>query len=286
MASFYNRATLSYNGKSVNSNVTQGEITAVLTATKNAVTDSYTEGSEIVYIVNAVNSGAAPFTGVTLTDDLGAYEHDAGTLTPLEYVDGSVKVFVDGVLQNTPTVTAGPPLTVTGLDVPAGGALTVVYAARTNEYAPITEGGEITNTAVLSGTGIADLSASAVVNALTDPELTITKSVFPTTVAENGTVTYTFVIENHGVSPAGEDVGVTVTDLFDPALSGMNVTYNGTPWAAGTGYTYEEATGNFATVPGEITVPAATAAQDPATGAWSVEPGSAVITVTGTIQAV
>ena len=51
----------------------------------------------------------------------------------------------------------------------------------------------------------------------------------------------------------------------------------------GTQYTYDPATGAFATVPSNITVPAATFTQDPVTGAYSVIPGTATLTVTGTI---
>ena len=53
--------------------------------------------------------------------------------------------------------------------------------------------------------------------------------------------------------------------------------------SAGTGYTYDEATGQFATVPGIITVPAATYTQDPVTGEYTTTPGLATLTVTGTI---
>ena len=48
-------------------------------------------------------------------------------------------------------------------------------------------------------------------------------------------------------------------------------------------YNYNEATGQFNTVPGQITVPAATYTQDPVTGVWSVMPGTVVLTVTGTV---
>ena len=47
MAIFYNQATLSYNGGTVNSNITSGEIIEVLSATKTAVTDVYSDGSDI-----------------------------------------------------------------------------------------------------------------------------------------------------------------------------------------------------------------------------------------------
>jgi hypothetical protein len=75
---------------------------------------------------------------------------------------------------------------------------------------------------------------------------------------------------------------VTVTDVFDPALGLISVTLNGTALAEGTGYTYDEATGTFATVPGMITVPAATYTQQ-ADGSFEVIPGEAVLVVTGTI---
>ncbi|MEI3048770.1 MAG: hypothetical protein V8T65_12065 [Roseburia inulinivorans] len=48
-----------------------------------------------------------------------------------------------------------------------------------------------------------------------------------------------------------------IIDTFDPILSNIAVSYNGTALAAGTDYTYNEATGLFATTAGRITVPAA-----------------------------
>jgi hypothetical protein len=48
-------------------------------------------------------------------------------------------------------------------------------------------------------------------------------------------------------------------------------------------YQYEEGTGLFTTVPGQFLVPAASYTQDPITGAYSVTPGVATLTVTGTI---
>ena len=53
--------------------------------------------------------------------------------------------------------------------------------------------------------------------------------------------------------------------------------------AEGTQFTYDEATGLFTTVAGEITVPAATYTTNPETGAVVVAPGVSTLTVTGTI---
>ena len=100
--------------------------------------------------------------------------------------------------------------------------------------------------------------------------------------ADNGRVTYTFLIQNSGNEAIVATDNASVTDTFDPILTDLVVTFNGTVLAEGTGYTYNAATGQFATVPGAITVPAATYTQD-ATGAYTTTPGIATLTVTGTI---
>ncbi len=283
MATFYNQATLSYRGSVLASNVATGEIVETLSASKTAVTEEYTQGTAITYAINVLNSGAAPFTGLTVTDDLGAYAFGDVTLTPLEYESGSVKLFVNGVLQTSPAVTAGPPLVFSGIAVPAGGVATLVYTATANEFAPPTEGSSITNTAVVSGGGLTSVTVSATVPAASEPALSIYKSVSPASVPENGQVTYTFEIRNAGGAATVQTDEVTVADTFDPLLSDLTVTVDGTARTAPADYTYDEASGLFRTVTGTLTVPAATYSQDPATGAWSAEPGVTVLTVTGTI---
>jgi len=282
MATFYNQATLSYSGGVVNSNITTGEIIEVLSASKTAVVNEYSQGSDVTYVINIVNSGNTAFTGLTVTDDLGAYTFGAETLRPLDYVEGSVNYFINGVIQPTPTVTSGNELVISGINVPAGGVVTLIYTARVNNFAPPSVGGEIVNTAVVSGGGITDITVTETVTAAVEPLLSITKSVSPSTVAENGQITYTFVIQNIGNTAATATDNVVVTDTFDPILSGLSVTYNGTAWTSPDNYTYDETTGQFTTVLGEITVPEATYAQD-AAGNWVIDPGVAVITVTGTI---
>ena len=74
-----------------------------------------------------------------------------------------------------------------------------------------------------------------------------------------------------------------VTDTFDPVLSNLAVSYNGTAWSDPANYSYNAATGTFATQEGQITVPAATFTQDATTGEWTVTPGAGTLTVTGTI---
>lgn len=151
MATFRNQATLSYNGSSTTSNVVVGEITQVLSAAKNAVVDSYQVDDRLTYVVSITNAGAAPFIGLTVTDDLGTYELGTETRTPLTYVEGSVTLYQNGVLQEAPAVTAGAPLVVSGINVPAGGNVVLIYQARVNEFADPGAEGTITNTATVTG---------------------------------------------------------------------------------------------------------------------------------------
>ncbi len=283
MATFFNQATLSYSGGTVNSNIATGEIIEVLSATKIAATDSYTPGSDITYAVNIVNSGAVAFNGLTLNDNLGEYTFGTGNVQPLEYVGGSVRLFVNGVLQATPTVTGTNPLTVTNINIPENGVATLLYTARVNNFANPEAGGTIINTATINGGGITEITVDETITADSAPNLAINKSVSPTTVTENGQITYTFTINNIGNAVADATDNVIITDTFNPILSNITVTYNGTTWTEGVNYTYNQATGLFATNIGQITVPAATYTQDTTTGIWTTDPGVATVTVTGTV---
>ena len=283
MATFTNQATLRYNGNVVNSNITTGELIEVLSATKTAVIDTYNQGSDITYVINIVNSGAVAFSGLSISDNLGEYTFGTGTLVPLDYVDGSVRYYVNGVLQPAPTVAAGPPLVISGLTVPANGVTTIIYVASANQYAPLDLEGVVTNTAVISGGGITGITVTETVTPESGARLTVAKSMCPTTITENGTVTYTFIVQNTGNTPALAADNVGITDTFNPILTDITVTFNDVVWASPANYTYDETTGEFATVPGQMTIPAAVYNQDPVTGEWIVEPGVGVLTVTGTV---
>ena len=278
MAIFTNQATLVYNGGSTNSNIAVGEILEVLSADKTAVEGSYAPGELVTYVITIRNTGTAAFTGLTVTDDLGG-----GANAPLTYEAGTALYFVNGVLQAAPTVTAGPPLVFTGITVPGNGDAVIVYQARANSFAAPGVDGTITNTVTITGGGLtAPVTATETVIAAVGPDLTITKTITPAQVADNGRVTYTFLIQNSGNEAIVATDNASVSDTFDPILTDLVVTFNGTVLAEGTGYTYNAVTGQFDTVPGVITVPAATYTQTPA-GQYTTTPGIATLTVTGTI---
>ena len=282
MATITNQAALSYNGVTTLSNIAVGELVEVLTATKTAADTTYTAGGVKTFVISLVNSSAAALTGLTVTDTLGSYTFSGNTLYPLTYVTGSLLYYVNGALQATPTVTAAAPLTVTGVTVPAGAML--IYTARVNEYAPLGVEDSITNTAAITGGGLtSSVTATETINASAAPQLAISKSISPTMVAENGTLTYTLTLQNRGNTAANAGDELVITDTFDPILKNLTVRFNGTLWTQGVHYTYDETTGTFATVVGALTVPAATFTQDAATGVFTVDPGTSELTITGSL---
>ena len=283
MATFTNFATLSYNGGSTTSNIVTGQLLETLTVSKLAVMDDYTARDDVTYVVTLRNSGTAPLAGLTVTDDLGAYLFEENTVYPLEYTDGSIHYYINGVLQAAPVVANVQPLTVTGISVPAGGNVMLIYEAAVTNYAPLDVEDTITNTVAVSGGGLtAPLTASETIGTEDRADLTISKSVSPDVVTDNGQLTYTFVIANYGNTAAVATDDVVVTDGFDPILNPISVTFEGAAWAETVNYTYDEATGAFATLPGQITVPAATYTQN-SDGTWTVNPGTVTLVVTGTV---
>ena len=249
-----------------------------------ALNSNYEPGDNVTYVINIVNSGTAALTGLTLKDDLGAYTLDANTHVPLTYVEDTIQYFINGVSQASPVVTIAGGLSVTGLSVPAGGNTTLLYETKVNDYANPTALSTITNTANLSGDSLYnDLSASATITAAATTNLSISKSVCPDSVVENGQLTYTFVIQNTGSLAAQASDNVVISDTFDPILNPITVTFDNVTWTVGTNYSYDTTTGVFNTIAGQITVPAATYTQNPATGIWTLTPGVSVLKVTGTV---
>ena len=279
MAVFTNFATLSYKGGTRNSNTVTGEIMETVSVQKTAVSTGYGAGDTLSYAVSLVNAGPADVSGLTVTDDL-----DGVMLYPLAYVVGTARLIADGALQPAPAVTAGPPLVFTGIAIPAGGSAVLVYEADVTGYAPLAPDSEITNTVTVTGGGVSvPLTASATVGSLDSAELFISKALSPCVVPANGEITYSFELTNTGNTEAGAADEAVVSDNFDPILTNIAVSFNGAAWTRAVQYSYDEATGAFATLPGQITVPAASYTQN-ADGTWTVEPGTATLTVSGTIK--
>ena len=155
-----------------------------------------------------------------------------------------------------------------------------------NAYAPLASGSTITNTVTVTADAPCvegPITATATVTVSDYTALSIAKSVCPEVVAGCDEVTYSFIIQNSGNLPVEATDDLIVSDTFSPALTNVTVTLGETPLTEGTDYTYDPETGVFTTLPGAITVPAATFVQDPVTGIVTTTPGVAVLNVSGII---
>ena len=171
-------------------------------------------------------------------------------------------------------------MVISGINVPANGNATIIFDAKVNQYAPLSQVSNIINQATVYGEGIANnLVVTEQINTEKVSDLSISKSLSPTTVTENGQINYTFTIENYGNTAATATDDIVLTDTFNPALSNISVKFNNVLWTSPENYTYNESTGEFATVSGQITVPAATYTQSVENGSWEVTPGVSTVTV-------
>ena len=286
MATFTNQALLTYNNTRTLSNVTTGTIAESLTAQKSSLQSSYAAGDRITYVLSLQNSGAAAQSGLTVTDDLGAFtpSGEKQAVFPLTYDEGSAALFVDGVKQTAPAVQSAEPLTFTGISVPAGGSAVLIYSAQINAYAPLGSGSAVTNTATVSGDGLAEPVESSFTLPVTEaPYLTVEKTLSPLTVVPDQRITYTFVINNYGNTDADAGANVSISDTMTPPLTDLTAEYNGAPWTEGTEYTYSPQTGEFVSAAGAITVPAATYETLP-DGTVSTTPGIVTLVIEGTVM--
>jgi len=199
------------------------------------------------------------------------------TLYPLTFV-GPVLYYVNGVpnANIVPTQTT-PTLILTIPSIPAFGNATLVYEVNVNQYAPLGVQDSIINRVAI--TELVGITATATIFTEDIPQLAITKSISPNPIIDNQTATYTFIIENYG-NTASTDV--VLTDTFNPIISNVAVSADGTPLVLNTDYTYNGGTGLLTTIAGSLTVPAGTIAQD-ASGVVTVTPGAITVVVTGTV---
>lgn len=285
MATFYNQATLTFDGRTLTSNQTEGEVVTRVTLTKRTVSSDYGPDDNIVYALTLVNTDNTAKSNITLTDNLGRFTPPVGPeVVPLSYVGGTVLYYQNGILQPTPTVIAGPPLVISGIDIPAGGNVIILYEVQANEFAPRGEDAVINNEAVAAGSNLCDeLTDTAQIPTRDEPELSIAKAICPDTVSCGEAVTYTFIIQNTGNTAVVVTDDLIISDLFNPAIKDIAVLLNGVMLTEGIGYSYNEDTGEFATIGGAVSVPAATFTRDPETGVVNTTPGVAILTVTGII---
>ena len=200
-----NQATANFNGLTLGTPFfdTSPQVTNTVSAPSLTLAKSHTGsfigGQATTFTLDVSNVGNLGTDGstVTVTDPF-----PASSFTSLANAGG------DG----WSCAIAGLTLTCTRSDVLAGGNSypPILVDATVQDPAPAT----VTNTATVSGGGSAPATGSDGGGASGLADVSITKSVTPTTVFNGNTVTYTLTVQNAGPSSAQD---VTVDDPIDPA---------------------------------------------------------------------
>lgn len=265
------------------SNIASTSLQGPLSVSKSVLENAYRADGDLTYMITLSNTGAVPLTNIVITDDLGTYAvSETLSVTPLFY-RGPTQLYINGVFSTN--LTPAPGINSIAFTIPslaAGANAMLIYKVDVDDYARLDVGASILNTAVVTATGMSeDVTVESAVPVDDYADISITKAMSPNPVTDGSTLTYTFTIQNYGNTAA---TNVILSDAFSPAPSPISVSVNGVP-VPETDYTYA---GGLLTLPSEgaaqsITVPAATFLQDAATGQVTVNPGTAVILVAGTI---
>lgn len=280
-----NQASINYqyNGQTATavSNVATATLTEALSAEKVSVEQVYRLGEELTFSASFANSSGAALTNVTVSDDLGSYQYGTSTLTPLTFVEPAI-LFVDGVFSgNIAGTVSESSVTFIIPTLASGSRAQIIYKAAVNNYAQLVEGSQIINTVSITANGMANpVTASNTVTVDNYADVTITKSMTPSSVTDGEALTYTFVINNYGNAEA---TNIVLVDSFDPAPENIVVQVNGVT-VPSTDYSY---TGGVLTLPSggtyTLSLPASTITQSIVDGLVTVTPSSLTVTVTGTI---
>ena len=279
-----NRANLRYTygavTETVSSNLASTVLNDPLTVTKSSLETAYRNGEDLTYVITLTNGSDVPLTNVTVDDDLGTYAVGGLEATPLTY-NGPAQLYMDGVFSRvlTPTV-LNDSVSFTIPQMQPGQTATILYKATPNEYAPMTPGAAITNTASFAPTG----SLQPVTDTHTIPvdsyaDVTVDKEMTPNPITDGAALVNTFTITNTGNVEATD---LVLTDTFMTPLSDVTVTIDGTSVPTD-GFSYEDGILTLPIGTQTLSVPAATFTQEASTGAVSIVPGVTTVVVTGNI---
>ena len=180
MDNIANQATLLYNNMTTNSNTVTTQILSLydLTATKEALLDTYTPNQTITYVTRVENTGSASLYNLTVVDDL------AKGLT--QYVDNSVEGYLNGTPIEVNVQITNNTVIFTIDNVINGGSTTGPIVAVTP-------------------------NPSASVKLANYVSLDITKSANKASIYSGDTLVYTFQIINNGNETA---TNVSFSDVF------------------------------------------------------------------------
>ena len=199
MDNIANQATLLYNNMTTNSNTVTTQILSLydLTATKEALLDTYTPNQTITYVTRVENTGSASLYNLTVVDDL------AKGLT--QYVDNSVEGYLNGtpIEVNVQITNNTVIFTIDNVINPNDNVL-IIFETTT----PTTRPDVLTNTQTITANG--GSTTGPIVAVTPNPSASV-KLANKASIYSGDTLVYTFQIINNGNETA---TNVSFSDVF------------------------------------------------------------------------
>lgn len=286
----YNTASLTFQYGSqkgcVSSNVAVTTLQDLLTVSKTSLGDSYSQNSEMPFIISINNNNTDAIRNIKIQDDMGTYclgqEICDASFTPLSYVGPSV-LYIGGTFSSNiePKISSGK-LIFEIQSIPARSNALIFYKTITNNFAQLISGSQIISTVSVSSENIGNtINESSTISVKDEADIRIIKNMNPNPILTGEKITYNFSLYNYGNTEA---TNVTLNDTFAPAPSSVNVYLNSQELLP-LDFSYTNST---LSVPSynsnlSVSIPAANFIQDNITGLISIEPGMTSITVTGQI---
>ncbi len=249
-----------------------------LTSRKLAPVAEFRPGDNVSYFIQVTNTGSSALQSVTVVDDLG------GATGPLNYIDASAYLNINGNITALNPTTTTPSLTFV---LPGGlqpnEIATISYVARVDSAIdPATQSivnvATVTGTDATGGTVASDVNPTATITLEDFADVQIVKTVSAEEITAGNPFSYVITLENSGNAEARD---VVITDVLPTGFVVNSITSNtdGTLTVFDAqNYTVETST-NTLTLPNNastqsIVVPPVT----------STTSGRTVVTITGVIN--
>lgn len=258
----------------------------LLTVSKISLGESYSQNSEITFVISINNNNNSVIKNIKIQDDMGTYclgqDICDASFAPLTYIGPSI-LYIGGAFSANiePKISNGKILFEIS-NIPSRSNALIIYKTAANNFAPLSSGSRIISTISISADEISKtITDSSTLNVIDEADIRIIKNMNPNPVLTGEKITYNFSLYNYGNTEA---TNVVLNDTFTPAPDTVNVYLNSQELSI-LDFSY---TNSALTIPSynsnvSISIPAANFIQDNVTGLISIEPGTTSIIVTGQI---
>lgn len=239
---------------------------------------TYVKNSKLTYVINLYNNGKKTISNININDDLGKFNLNGKIIYPLNYINNSIKVFINGVANTNNKVNYDKELTISNITLNDKEVATILYQTEINEYAPLNANDFIKINIEIDYLGINKKNKlTEVIKCENYQDIEVVKNI----ISENSNDSYnvTYIILNYGNKEVEKEDQTNLSDIFNPIIKGIKVELNDlilTP----NNYLYNQINGSFSINKGVISVPKASYIVDDK-GKVKINPGKTIIKIIG-----